>query len=372
MNIELIEPEQTTALTAPQRAAVALSSAQTRADLAELVKKSANILAVNSADGRAECHAAAMALVKARTTIERVGKAAREDATAFSKAVIAEEKSLVSITAAEEARLLALRNAWDEARAAEKAEAERVERERITKIHLRIADIRAVVGLANAAKTAECADLLARLAAYQNEGFEEFSEEAAIALAETFATVFDIHAAKVAEDAERTRIRAEQEAERRRLAEERAELDRQRAEQAAAKAEADAQALRDAAEITRQRDALMAEVAAANKAQQDARAALEAELSMMRAALAEPAETEPEPVVPTEPVLETVAYVDVVAGTQPLVLVESTAWQQMDDVIATALGAVADRFNVSLGEAGALLGSVDWSAVTPELLEQAA
>ena len=373
MSTEVLdEPKVSTALTVTARAELALNAKQARIDLAAQVKKSENVREVKNAAGREEAHSYAMALVKSRTTLEKAAKATREDATAFSKAVIALEKDLLSITTPEEVRLLALRNAWDEARAAEKAEAERLERERITKIHLRIADIRAVVGLANAAKTAECADLLARLAAYQNEGFEEFSEEAAIALAETFATVFDIHAAKVAEDAERTRIRAEQEAERRRLAEERAELDRQRAEQAAAKAEADAQALRDAAEITRQRDALMAEVAAANKAQQDARAALEAELSMMRAALAEPAETEPEPVVPTEPVLETVAYVDVVAGTQPLVLVESTAWQQMDDVIATALGAVADRFNVSLGEAGALLGSVDWSAVTPELLEQAA
>ena len=128
----------------------------------------------------------------------------------------------------------------------------------------------------------------------------------------------------------------------------------------------------EAAELARQRDAFLAEVAAANKLQQEARAALEAELSMMRAALAEPAETEPEPVANVEPVVETVAYVDVVAGTQPLVLVESASWQQMDDVIATALGAVADRFNVSLDEAGALLGSVDWSAINPELLEKAA
>lgn len=372
MNIELIEPEQTTALTAPQRAAVALSSAQTRADLAELVKKSANIVAVLNADARMECHAAAMALVKARTSIEKVGKAAREDAQAFSRAVIAEEKSLISITAAEEARLLALRNAWDEARAAEKAEAERLERERITKIHLRIADIRAAVGIAQQSKLPECVDLLARLTFCKLDGFEEFTDEATAVLAETTATVISIHAAKVAEEAERQRIKMEQEAERQRMAEERAELARMVAEAKAAQAkvEAEAKALRDAeaAELTRQRDAFLAEVAAANKAQQEARAALEAELSMMRAALAEPAE--PEEPVPTPAGLPVVREAD--DTPQPLVLVESSAWRDMGAVISTAIDAVADRFSVPRSEAVALLGSVNWSAINPELLEQAA
>ena len=354
MNVELLdEPAQTTALTAPQRAAVALSSAQTRADLSELVKKSVNIVAVLNADGRSECHAAAMALVKARTTIERVGKTAREDATAFSKAVIAEEKSLVAITAAEEARLLALRNEWDNARAKEKEEAERVERERITKIHLRIADIRAVVWLAQQADHPECYDMLDRLEAFRVEGFDEFTDEATAALAETIATVTSIHDAKAAADAERRRIKMEQDAERLRLAAERAELDRQRAEQAAAKAAADAQALRDAAEITRQRDALMAEVAAANKAQQEARAALEAELSMMRAALAEPAE-------PEEPVPVVVQTIEVLNEIDEPITFEFT-----DEETARECAHFAAEFLCCTpAEALVRLAGIDWSNIT--------
>lgn len=359
MSTETIEAPST-ALTAPQRAAVALSSAQTRIDLAELVKKSANILAVTNADGRTECHAAAMALVKARTTIEKVGKAAREDAQAFSKSVIAEEKSLISITAAEEARLLALRNAWDEARAKEKEEAERLERERITKIHLRLADIRAVVGLANAAKLPECRDLLARLDAYKNEGFEEFSDEATTTLSETIASVSAVIVAKEAEEAERIRIKVEQEAERMKLAAEREELNRLRVEQAAAQAkvDADAKALRDAqaADMKRQADEL---------AQQ--RAAFEAEQAAVRAKAAAViaaviVEDEPDllPVASNEP------------ERAPLVLVESTAWQNMSRVIAVAIEAVSTEFNVPWAEALALLGGVDWSAINPELLEQAA
>ena len=376
MSTEVLdEPKVSTALTVTARAELALNAKQARIDLAAQVKKSENVREVKNAAGREEAHSYAMALVKSRTTLEKAAKATREDATAFSKAVIALEKDLLSITTPEETRLLALRNAWDEARAAEKAEAERVERERITKIHLRLADIRAVVGLANAAKVAECSSLFARLQQYPNEGFEEFSDEAATVLAETIASVTVILNAKIAEEEERARIRAEQEAERLKLAAEREELNRLRAEQAAAQAkvEADAKALRDAeaAELARQREALMAEIAAANKLQQEARAALEAELSMMRAALAEPAETEPEPVVPTEPVLETVAYVDVVAGTPWAPDAEPEAASD-EDIISTAIGAVADRFDVPWAVALVLLRRVDWSATTPELLEQAA
>lgn len=376
MSIEMLnEPEVSTALTVRARATIALGSDKARTELTALVAKSAGILEVKNQDGREQAHSAAMALLKARTTIEKTSKTARDDAVKFSKACIAEENALIAITQPEEKRLLALRDAWDAARAAEKAEAERIERERITRIHLRIADIRAVVGLANAAKLPECWDLLTRLVAFKVEGFEEFSDEATAVLAETTATVTSIHAAKVAEEAERQRIRAEQEAERLKLAAEREELNRLRAEQAAAQAkvEADAKAMRDAeaAELTRQRDAFLAEVAAANKAQQEARAALEAELSMMRAALAEPAETEPEPVVPTEPVLETVAYVDVVAGTPWAPDAEPEAASD-EDIISTAIGAVADRFDVPWAVALVLLRRVDWSATTPELLEQAA
>ena len=114
MEIELLE-KPTTELTVTARAALALSSEQTRKDLKELVAKSANIKEVKNTAGREEAHSYAMALVKARTTITKTGKAAREDAAAFQKAVIAEEKALIAITEGEETRLLALRDGWDAA-----------------------------------------------------------------------------------------------------------------------------------------------------------------------------------------------------------------------------------------------------------------
>lgn len=290
-----------TALTVVARAALALGSDKARTELAELVKKSANITEVKNPAGREECHSAAMALVRARTNIEKIGKAARDDATKFSKAVIAEEKALISITQPEEDRLLGLRNAWDEARAAEKAEAERIERERITKIHERIAAIRAYADAALQAKTAQAAsELIERLMAESTEGFEEFEEEAASTRGLTLARMAEIRDTK-----------AEEEAERQRLAAERAELARQQAEAKAQQDKIDAdrkvQADADRAELERQRKALAEENARINaelERQRAEHAAAAARLAEERAEL-ERQKNPPPPVVEPEPVVLT-------------------------------------------------------------------
>lgn len=117
---------ETTALTVTQRAAVALQSDKAAAELAALVESSQSITAITNPDGRTECHAAAMKAKAARVAIEKTGKEARDDATAFSKAVIAEEKRLVAIIEPEQNRLLTLRDAWDAKIEAEK-EAKRQE-----------------------------------------------------------------------------------------------------------------------------------------------------------------------------------------------------------------------------------------------------
>jgi len=301
-----------TALTVVARAALALGSDKARTELAELVKKSANITEVKNPAGREECHSAAMALVRARTNIEKIGKAARDDATKFSKAVIAEEKALISITQPEEDRLLGLRNAWDEARAAEKAEAERIERERITKIHERIAAIRAYADAALQAKTAQAAsELIERLMAESTEGFEEFEEEAASTRGLTLARMAEIRDTKAEEEAERARVAAEQEAERQRLAAERAELARQQAEAKAQQDKIDAdrkvQADADRAELERQRKALAEENARINaehERQRAEHAAAAARLAEERAEL-ERQKNPPPPVVEPEPVVLT-------------------------------------------------------------------
>lgn len=116
-----------TTLPVADRAALVLNSTKTEADLKQLAKSLKAITLVNSPAGREQAHALAMTARTARTTIEKAGKSARDDATKFSKAVIAEEYRLIEIIQPEETRVLGLRNAWDAAEAADadiKAEAE--------------------------------------------------------------------------------------------------------------------------------------------------------------------------------------------------------------------------------------------------------
>src|SRR5574340_1061074 len=111
---------ETTALTLPERASVALGSKDYEIKLAELVASSVRIVTIKNGDAYKEAHGARMALKNTRVAIEKAGKAAREDATAFSKAIIAEEKRPVALIDPEQARLQTLQEEWDAAREAER------------------------------------------------------------------------------------------------------------------------------------------------------------------------------------------------------------------------------------------------------------
>jgi hypothetical protein len=130
-----ITKEEQTALTLPQRAAVALGESANETKLRELVAKSASILTVTNADGREEAHRAGMVLLKTRTSIDKAADVAVADAKGFVKAVGAKKVELIAIIQPEEVRVMALRDGWDEQIAAEKAAkiaAERLRVERIT------------------------------------------------------------------------------------------------------------------------------------------------------------------------------------------------------------------------------------------------
>lgn len=378
--IELLEEPKTTELTVTARAALALSSEQTRKDLQELVAKSANIVEVKNAAGRDECHGAAMALVRARTTITKTGKAAREDAAAFQKAVIAEEKALIAITEPEETRLLGLRDAWDAARAAEKAEAERIERERVEKIHLRIADIREAGNLALQCRTSDMVmALIEKMLAAKVEGFEEFTDEAEKVRHDTLARMDEIFGTKKAEEAERARIKAEQEAEAARLAAERAENARVAAELERQRKEA-AEAERIAAQERAQQEAkAQAAREAEAKRLADERAAFEAEQAAFRATMQAEADRRAAETKALETVVTEIDPEKVeVTAPAPLAAADTDPFQQADgsdeldgpqepsdaDVIAWAAASVADRFGMSFNEALNRLAEVqEWIAV---------
>jgi hypothetical protein len=125
-----------TEITLANRAAVALKSNDE--ELKTLAEQSKNIVELNNPDAYKECHAARMALRSTRTDIEKRGKVAREDAQAFSKAIIAEEKRLIGFIEPEEQRLKVLQDAWDEREEAEKQAKIKAEQDRINLINQKI------------------------------------------------------------------------------------------------------------------------------------------------------------------------------------------------------------------------------------------
>lgn len=254
-----------TALTLPERAALALESSKTEARLRELVASTADLVEVQNKAGRDQIHSAAMTYRDHRVTIEKTGKASRDDATKFSKAVIAEEARLIGIISPEEDRLLALRNAWDEKAEAEKQAKIAAERARVEGIQARIKQFSDLV-LQSAGKDSDAIKvLIERLTAMpiSDAAFEEFIPQATEAK-ETSLSALDVayEAAAAAEQAiEAARIQREEED--RQRAAEAAKLEAQRAEQ-------EKIAAAQAAESKRLADIAAAQAAELARAQKEA------------------------------------------------------------------------------------------------------
>ena len=280
---------ETTALTVQVRAAVALGSSKAEVELVELAGKSKSITAITNNDGRHECHTAAMTVKEARINIEKAGKSAREDATAFSKAVISEEARLVALIKPEETRLIDLRDKWDAQVKAKKEAAEAAERQRVEAIKARIAEFGAMVADAAMLEAhGSEQELEVALAVEIDDSFGEFYDEAMTVKAAAVAKLREMVAVKTAAEAVAARIKAEQEAEATRLAAELREMVavKTAAEAVAAriKAEQEAEATRLAAERERMaaERAEMDRIAAENRAaeakrQAEERARLDAE-----------------------------------------------------------------------------------------------
>lgn len=213
--------KETAALTVIERAALALGTSERESKLRSLVEQSLFITEIKNGAARDQCHGALMTLRATRTDITKAGKEARDDANAFSKAVIAEEKRLVALIEPEEARLQGLRDEWDAAREAERRAKAEAEARRIAAIREHIDDIRAIAtkagGLVSWLIAVEIEDLEALQ--IDTERFAEMTGDAELARGETIDKLRQMYAAALA-----------QEAEAKRLAEERAEIERQRAE----------------------------------------------------------------------------------------------------------------------------------------------
>ncbi|WP_157661659.1 hypothetical protein [Burkholderia ubonensis] len=296
-------------LTLPERAAVALGAPKYEQELRDLVAKSATITEVKNKDGREQCHGAMMTLKNTRVAIEKAAKAAREDATAFSKAVIAEEKRLVALAEPEETRLQDLRDAWDAEVEREKAAKAAAEKARVDGIRKRIAEIQAIPAMLVGKQSATIAAAIEGLEAVEiaEESFGEFADEAKAVHLMTVSKLNDMLSAQVAHEAEQARLAAERE-ELARLRVEQEERDRQaaaaRAEQEAKdraereRIEAEQRAAREAeetrlraereaheAELRRQREAAEAELRRQREAEEALLAEQRAELARQQAVI---------------------------------------------------------------------------------------
>lgn len=268
IEFEIIDDEPSKELTLMERSQVALGSAKHEVELRELVKASAGIVSVTNADGRVECHAAYMVLKNTRCNISSIAADSVEDAKKFTRAVSAEEKRLIEITAAEEDRLKLLRDGFDAKVKAEKDAAIAAERARVDSIKTDIQSIRDIAMSAVGMSIDEMDAALAFLDDFNcaEERFAEFGPDASRAVSETMDAITTLYRKAVAAKALAEKLQAEREAEAARVkaqAEEnarmKAELDAQREamEKAAQKAAdaARAEARRHTEELAEQRRA---------------------------------------------------------------------------------------------------------------------
>jgi hypothetical protein len=244
-----------TELTLPQRAAVALTSCDYEREINAKVAASADIVAVIDPAGREQAHRIGMDLLKLRTGIAAAGKDSRADATAFSKAVIEEEKRLTALITPEETRIMALRDAFDAKVEQERQAKIKAERDRSDNHKARLQNIRNAPLEAIGRTAAEISKVIGRLAmSTVGDEWEEFKDEA------TQLRLAVLDQLAKAETAQRGIESAEesQRQERARIEVDRAELETLRIEQQRIATEAAKQA---AAELQIERDRQAAELA---------------------------------------------------------------------------------------------------------------
>lgn len=307
---------QITTLPPVERAVAALSFDAVKAEVEKLATQYADITSIANKAGRDQAHGAAMALKAKRVEIQKRAKEVREDAVAFQRAVIAKGEELAAIIEPEEQRLIGLRDAWDEAREAEKRAAAEAEQRRKEWHESQVSSIRGAVLNAAGASPEKLRGLIAELELIEPSAdlHAEYAPVVARAKAETISKLLDMLTEAEDREAEQARIKAEQEAEAARLAAEREELARLRAEAAerqrveaeaaegarkaaaeklaAERAELEAQqhAIREQqAEIERQQQAIKAEQ---DRQAAEARAAAERKAAAERAAAQAKADAE--------------------------------------------------------------------------------
>lgn len=205
------------------RARALLKSDTLTPKLTALVAESTHIVAITNADGYKQAHAKRMVLKNERVALEKDGKGLRDDANAFAKAIIAEEKRLIAIVSPEEDRLEALQTAWDAAIEAEKQAKARAIREEAEALAARIRAIQDVPANVAGKSCAEIAAAVREVEAIDLESFPEAARQTAQnARDAALARLATMYADRKGFEEEQARVQAEREL-----------LDRQRQEQEA-------------------------------------------------------------------------------------------------------------------------------------------
>lgn len=289
-----------------ERAKQALAVCATDTALTELAAKSRDITAITNADGYQQVHGARMALKAMRVVIEKTGKAAREDATAFSKAVIAEEKRLIGLIEPEEERLATLQTAWDEARAAEKRERDERERARVQAIQTKLAKLAALPEVyTSALPSADIARVIEQIEGGLTFDYQEYADQAEalrqaalVALRRAHVDAMEREDRERAAEADRqakaaqaskeaaereAAAKAEREAEEARLRAEREKFEAEQADARRKQAAEDARQAKQAAELERQQREQAERQAEIERREREAREAEEARKAAVQA-----------------------------------------------------------------------------------------
>lgn len=265
-------------------------------ELRELAASSATITAITNPDGYQQCHSARMVLKNRRIEIDKRGKKVRDEAVKFSKGVISQADKFIALIEPEETRLETLQKEWDDAREAEKEARIQAEMKRVADLQDRVAELRGCPNLTPSSGSALIADHISDLESLLvDESLQEFQQAGADAKAAGLVRLRALHDAATAHEAEQARIQADRE-----------ELTRLRAAQKKidddAKAARDAETARQNAELKKAREAqeaenarVRAEQAAESKRLADAAADLARQQELLRKAQ-EPPPTPPAPV----------------------------------------------------------------------------
>lgn len=245
-------------------------------ELRELANRSVHITAITNKAGYQQVYAARVALKNRRVEIEKHGKAKRDEAVKFSKGVIAQENKLIGCIEPEEQRLAKLEEAYESEQLRIEVEKAEAETRRVDALKSRVEAIRCLPDdcwMKSAAEIQQTLDAAKSIAV--DESFQEFKEQAQTALFSAIQSLEGIHCKRLADDAEKERMRLEREeliklrAETERL--QKAERERLAEDERRVRAERDAEAAKQAEEL-RQQKATQEKEAARVRAEQAAEA----------------------------------------------------------------------------------------------------